>query len=309
MRAVKLNTAVKRVLKETEERVAQGGVDIIGIPTGFYKVDEVLSGLRNDAVYVIGGRAGMGKTSLALSMAMNIARNNYKVLFLSLEMSAELLALRTISGIADVEADLIERGRVNEEQMIKVKNAVDEVNKVTMTIVDDTTDSETFMTYVVEYKEKHGLDVLFIDYLSLFRDQITFGDVERLGRITRNIRNIARLCNIPVVVLAQLNREVEKRENHRPIMSDLRGTGDIEQDAFVVLFTLRPHYYAMMFDGEDEVLVEHDAEIIIAKNRQGKTGKTTAKFYPTQMRWEQLPPVLKEPPRTLVEKVRQKRDE
>jgi replicative DNA helicase len=257
---------------------------------------------------VIGGRAGLGKTSLGMTIAHNIAKIDKSVLFLSLEMSANLLALRTISGITGIDADLIERGRLDNEQLKKVQSVTAELGKMKFGILDDSTDSESFLEYAVEYKEKFGLDVVFIDYLSLLRDPQTFGDTERVGRISRNVRTIARECNIPVVALVQLNREVEKRENHKPILSDIRSSGDIEQDAFAVLFAYRPHYYAMMHDGEDELAVEKDAEIIIAKNRQGKTGATRALFYPTQMRWEQNPPQLKEPPQTLVEKVRQARE-
>lgn len=246
-------------------------------------------------------------SAFAMSMAMNMARKNYKVLFLSLEMSADLLAMRAIAGLAQVPSDMLEKGRLTDEEHKRVVAVEEVIEDLSFAIVDDTTDSEKFLEYTVEFQEKYGLDVLFVDYLSLFRDGNSFGDVERVGRISRNVREIARVCHIPVVALAQLNREVEKRENHMPVLSDLRSAGDLEQDAFLVLFPLRPHYYAMLENGEEELLAEKDAKIIVAKNRQGRTALTTATFYPNRMLWEQLPPSLVEPP-SLAARVRRGRE-
>ena len=305
MPTVSLRSAVKKTIGEIEDRVSKGGVDCIGIPTGFHKLDEILSGLRKDSVYVIGARTSMGKTALAATIGMNVAQQGHKVLFLSLEMSANLLSLRMISGMTQIPAERIELGKITKDELNKVQGTLGNFDQLTFVIKDDTTSSEEFVAYAKEYQQKHGLDLLIIDYLSLFRDTMGSNDVERVGRISNNIRTIARDCDIPVISLVQLNREVEKREDHMPLLSDIRSSGDVEQDAFAVLLVVRPHYYAMMHNGEEELLRE-DALIIIAKNRQGRTGRTRATFYPTQMRWEQLPPVLTEP-KSLKEKVQNKR--
>lgn len=284
-----LHNAITTVVEQVSERAKQGGIDVVGVPTGFPSLDAATSGLRKKAVYILAGRPGMGKTSLALCIAFNITRKGKKVLFLSMEMDAELLALRVLSMHTGIPSDRIERGKLSKEEVAKVQEVINITENLTFDIADDTIDSERFTGSIGTYQERYGLDFLVVDYISLFRDPNSLGENERLGRISKNMLACAKQCDIPVLVLSQLNREVEKRENHVPILADIRDSGAIEQDAFAVLAAYRPHYYAMMFDGEPPE-EEEDAKILILKQRQGEVGAINVVFKPQQTLW--LPKVV-----------------
>lgn len=291
-----LHSSLESYIETVSQRVLQGGVDIVGLSTQIPVIDDVLGGLRNSANYALGGRPGMGKTSLGLTIATNIALQKHPTLFLSLEMSAELLSLRLLSMQTGIPSRRIELGKLTHDELLLVQGVLKVTKDLTFNVIDGSIDSETFVGHVKGYQDKHGLDFLVVDYLSLFRDPNKFGDTERLARISANVFEVSRRCNIPCLSLVQLNREVEKRENHIPILSDIRDSGAIEQDAFAVLFCYRPHYYRMMFDGAEPEKVERDAQIIVAKNRQGEQGlQLPMDFIPERTLW--LPRSTKNPPR------------
>lgn len=279
-----LHGALVELIEEVSERARSGGIDVIGTSSGFADLDRATSGFRKKAVYIVAGRPGMGKTSFGLCVAYNVAKTKKKVLFLSLEMDASLLALRTLSMHTGIPSDLIERGRLTKEQLDAVRGVLDVTKDLHFEIADDTIDSVTFADNIQRYQERYGLDLLVVDYLSLFSDPNNFGDNERLGRISKSMLRCAKLCDIPTIALAQLNREVEKRDNHVPILSDIRDSGSIEQDAFAVLAVYRPHYYAMMFDGEPP-REEEQAKILILKQRQGEVGAINLTYKPRQTLW------------------------
>jgi len=279
-----LHTTLIDLVDVISERAQKGGIDIVGIPTGFPDFDRVTSGLRKKSLYYIVGRTGMGKTALALSFAYNIAKAGKNILFLSLEMDAELLALRALAMHTGIPSDRIERGQLNKEEVIAVQNVLTITEKFHFQVVDEPIDSERFTNSIEKYQQRHGLDLLFVDYASLFRDIAKNSENERLGRISANLLTCAKVCSIPVVAIAQLNREVEKRENHVPILSDIRDSGSIEQDGFLVLAAYRPHYYRQMFDGEPPLEIE-EAEIKILKNRQGEVGTIRVLYKPAQTLW------------------------
>jgi replicative DNA helicase len=285
MPLIKLSDAITQTIAEVSERVKAGGVNVVGLETGFPALDHMLGGLRRKAVYFLGGRPGMGKTSLALAIAMENAKQKRKVLFLSLEMDASLLSLRVLSSLTGIPAERIERGKLTKDEFEAVQKVVADTKKLTFGILDESITSEEFVDYVAEFQQTHGLDLLVIDYVSLFRDKISYGENERVSRISNNMMQIAKSCDIPVLLLGQLNREVEKRENHVPILSDMRDSGSIEQDSFCVMFCYRPYYYEMMFDGGEPQEVEKDAKIIVAKHRQGEVGQVGAWFYPSRTMW------------------------
>jgi replicative DNA helicase len=278
------------------ERAKNGGIDIVGMPTGFTDFDKATNGLRKRVTYYIVGRTGMGKTALALSMAYNIARDGKNVLMLSLEMDAELLALRTLAMHTGIPSGRIERGQLSKEELIKVQEVLEITERFNFNVVDDPLDSGTFIKSAKKYQDKHGMDILIVDYASLFRDELTSSENERLNTISKNLLTCAKECDIPVLALAQLNREVEKRENHVPILSDIRDSGSLEQDAFAVFACYRPHYYAQMFDGAPPLEVE-DAEIKILKNRQGEVGTIRVLFKPEQTLWLPKTHEIKQPKR------------
>lgn len=284
-----LHSAITSVVEQVSERAKQGGIDVVGIPTGFPSLDSATSGLRKKSLYFVVARPAMGKTSLALCIAFNMVKKSKKILFLSMEMDAELLALRTLAMQTGIPSHKIETGRLTKEEVTRVQNVVAFTKNLTFDIADDIIDSETFTRGISKYQERFGLDALFVDYISLFNDPNNVGENDRLGRISKNMLACAKQCDIPVIVLAQLNREVEKRENHVPILSDIRDSGSIEQDAFAVFAPYRPHYYAMMFDGEPPE-EEEDAKILILKQRQGEVGAINVVFKPQQTLW--LPKVV-----------------
>lgn len=298
MPLVTLHSAVDRVIEDTTARQAKGGSALIGLPSGFAKVDEVLGGFREDALYVLGGGTGMGKSSLALSWAINVAKDSRRVLFISLEMSASLLALRLISGQTGISARDLEYGRLTTDELSYVNRTKEQYKDLHFDLYDDSMNSDSLLENMKKYKDAKGLDFLVVDYAALLRDQTSFGETDRIGRIVANTREVARVCNIPVLALAQLNRESQKRESHLPSLSDYRSSAAYEQDAFVAMAVHRPHYYSMMMDGEAPVDIEHDAQIIIMKNRMGSTGSIAVQFHPTKMLWTDTTAVPTDPPKT-----------
>lgn len=284
-------------LTDVKERKQKGGVDIIGLPTGFYRLDEYLGGLQPDAMYVVGARTGLGKTSLALDIALNVARQNKRVLFFSLEMTAERTVNRLLSRMTDIPGGRIVRGRIDGDELKRLKVAAEELADIPLAVADSTFTSEELIAHATDLAERAeqgggpSVGLVVVDYISLLRDAQKYGENERLTRISNNLRSLARpdQLNIPMLVLAQLNREVDKREGHIPTLSDLRDSGAIEQDAHAVIFCSRPYYYELQA-GADPLPAEHDAALIIAKNREGPQGKTNAVFHPSRTMWTQTRP-------------------
>jgi replicative DNA helicase len=310
MPLVTLSDAMENVIGEVEQRVAVGGVKHIGLQTGFEKFDETTGGLRDGSMYIVAGRTGLGKSSFGLNVAMTVAQQQKEVLFLSLEMNANLLALRLLAAQTGISAMDIEYGRLDTHQLQAVQDVKERTKGLSFALYDDSITSEALTRAVEQRKIEKGLDLLVVDYLTLLRDQAAYGEVERLSTISGNLQGIAASLNIPVIALAQLNREVERREGNMPTLSDIRGSGSIEQDGAVVVFVYRPHYYAMMHDGEEPVEVEEDAKLIIAKNRFGPTGVINVNFHTQLMEWRDKNYRIQQPQNTnmgsLVAKVRER---
>jgi replicative DNA helicase len=290
---VSLLDAIKSQTDVVQERVNQGGIKTIGLPCGFHKVDQYLLGFRKQQLYILAGRPSMGKTSCAISMALNVAHGGNPIMFVSLEMDAQLLSTRILSARTGIPAERIELGQLSESEMFSVQEAYHEHDKHFI-IADESMDSHKLLKIVQEMDKKPSFIV--VDYITLLRDRSDHGQTERVTQISGNLREIARICDAPLLALSQLNRSVEAREGHIPILSDLRDSGALEQDAFAVMFVYRPHYYARMFQDVEEEEIEHDAKIIIAKNRQGETGQTTAEFHPKTMVWQQKDYPITHPP-------------
>ena len=290
---VTLLDALQGHTETVRERVEQGGIETVGIPCGFNKVDSYLLGFRKQQLYILAGRPSMGKTACALSMALNVAHAGHSVLFVSLEMDATLLSTRIMSSRTGIPAQRIELGQLDENEMFSIQEAY-HANDKNFMIEDQSLTSHGLLEIVDGLEVKPAFIV--VDYVTLLRDNGDMGQTERVTRISGNLREIARICDAPVLALSQLNRAVEMRQDHMPILSDLRDSGALEQDAFAVLFVYRPHYYARMHEKVEEVSIERDAQIIIAKNRQGVTGSTTATFHTETMVWEQKNYPISHPP-------------
>jgi len=241
-----------------------------GVPTGIKELDEAITGLNRSDFILLGARPGMGKTSFALNIARNAAVNAHKrVAFFSLEMSKEQLASRLLSTEAMVGGTKLRTGKLSEDEWIHIIEAGDILSKTQMYFDDNP--SITVGEMKAKIRRLRDVDLVVVDYLQLMNASGKNDNrVQEISKITRNMKILAKELNVPVLMLSQLARDSEKRTNHRPVLSDLRDSGSIEQDADIVLFLYREEYYQ---DAEtpNENADKNSGECIIAKNRHGET--------------------------------------
>jgi len=261
-------------LQERQQRFQERGPNesaVTGIPSHFLDLDKMINGLSSSNLYILASRPAMGKTALALNICEQICfRNRIPVGIFSLEMSAAQLVHRTICSQSEVESEKIQTGSLNGSEYQRVVAAINEMQKHVMVIDDQPGLKITDLrARARRMKETHNIGFLAIDYLQLISGSGAMRSMENrqieISEISRMLKNLARELNIPVFCCAQLSRRVEERQGHRPMMSDLRESGSIEQDADVVMFLLRREYY----DPYDKPGM---AEIIVAKNRHGAVG-------------------------------------
>ncbi len=258
------------------ERVQASEGEFLGVPTGLSELDALLGGLQKSDLIILAARPGVGKTSLALNIALNAAlHHRMHVAFFSLEMSAEQLAQRLLSMMTQINSQKLRKGNLTErewQQLIEAAATLAETDFY----VDDTPGAS-----VMEVRSKarrlHAeirLDLIIVDYLQLMQgDTRTENRVQEISYISRSLKALAREINVPLLALSQLSRGVEQRHNKRPILSDLRESGSLEQDADVVLFLYREDYYE-----QEETTKPNLAEIRVAKHRHGPTGTVEVYF-------------------------------
>ncbi len=289
--------SVREILSVSMDAIERRGAqEIDGQLTGLRDLDEKLNGLKAGELIIIGARPAMGKSVLAVQIALNIAQTGKSALVLSQEMPYQQLADRLIASTGRVDMSNITTGKLCQDGWNRVAAAVGKLHDLklylddqpALTIADVC--SKARMT-----KRKHGLDVLVIDYLQLMSGTGTNRNAE-IEEVSRGLKSLAKELHIPVVALSQLGRDVERRTNRRPIMSDLRDSGAIEQDADVILFIYRDEEY------NPDTMEKGIAEILIRKNRQGKTGDIRMAFNGEFARFDDLafwyePPVYQEPKR------------
>ncbi len=279
-------SAVERTMEEIELRWTTGR-EIIGLPTGFPDLDRTLRGLRGGKYYTVAACTGLGKTTLALNFADNIARNpgpdgGRVGLIISLEMSVDELTVKQLSTATRIDADAIETGKLNETAKASVREAAELLKRIPIEYVEGfaKVTAGSLMARVEKVRRKHKrLDFLVVDYLQLLdADERKENEHQKLSEISRTLKRIARMYNIPVIVLSQLNREYAKRANKDHQLSDLRGSGSVEQDSDVVMF-LMPQDWA---DEENP-----GRRLFIAKHRGGKKNVTIPLvFFGAQSRFE-----------------------
>lgn len=271
------------------EELAASDRAIPGLSTGLRDLDRAISGLNNSDLILLAARPGMGKTSMALNILLDAGkRSGKKVAFFSLEMSREQLALRLISSECYVDNKKLVTGKLDDQDWESVAAAADSLNRSTILIDDDS--SVTVADILAKCRRVDDLGLIVIDYLQLM--QSAGGKSGNRGEnrqqivsdISRSLKIMAKDLNVPVLCLSQLSRANESRQDKRPMLSDLRESGAIEQDADIVLFLYREGYYNA--DTENPNL----AECIIAKNRHGETGKVDLQWTPefttfTDMEW------------------------
>lgn len=241
-----------------------------GIPTGIYDLDETITGLNRSDLILLAARPGMGKTSFALNIARHVAvKEKRKVAFFSLEMTKEQLTARLLSTEAMVGGVKLRIGKLADDEWIRLVEAGDVLSKTE--IYFDDTPGITVPEMKAKLRRLKNVDLVVIDYLQLMSGGRRIDNrVQEISEITRNLKIMAKEINVPVLTLSQLSRASEQRSDHRPLLSDLRDSGSIEQDADIVLFLYRNDYYR---DGEnvDEDFDKNSGECIIAKNRHGET--------------------------------------
>lgn len=242
-----------------------------GIPTGIKDLDTTLTGLNRSDLILLAARPGMGKTSFALNIARNIAiKEKRKVAFFSLEMTKEQLTSRLLSTESLVPAIKLKTGKLDENEWIRIIEAGDVLSK--SEIYFDDTPGITVPEMKAKLRRLRDIDLVVIDYLQLMSGGRRIDNrVQEISEITRNLKIMAKEINVPVVTLSQLSRASEQRSDHRPVLSDLRDSGSIEQDADVVLFLYRNDYYSDAENATDDDYDKNGGECIIAKNRHGET--------------------------------------
>lgn len=268
---------ISDVMKSTQKRLeelAKNDKEITGISTGFYDFDKLTSGLHENELIIIAARPAMGKTAFAVNLAVNAALNSNKnVALFNLEMSAEQLAMRMISAQGSIDQNKLKTGKLEHNDWKKVNEAMSELANTNLFIEDASGIS------VSEIRAKcrrlatqgNGLGLVVIDYLQLIEGSSRYAGnrQQEVSEISRSLKTMAMELNVPVIALAQLSRSVELRENKRPIMSDLRESGSIEQDADIVAFLYRDDYYNKSAQEQTNISV---TELIVGKHRNGNTG-------------------------------------
>ena len=266
----------------------------VGIPTGFPMLDKLLGGLQDSDLVIVAGRPSMGKTSLVLSMTQTAARKfNQHTAFFSLEMSAEQLVQRLVSAETGIDSQKLRLGNLEDDEWPIFVQATGILSEVPIFIDDTPSISALQMrTKARRLHAEHGLDLIIVDFLQLMRGDVRSENrVQEISSISRSLKGLARELNVPVLAVSQLSRAVESRQDHIPILSDLRESGSIEQDADVVMFVYREEMY------NPDTELKNIADIIVAKHRNGPTGKiplffkkSLAQFHEIELYREDLGP-------------------
>ena len=292
------NIAMKRSLKDYAafpdvmfrtyldiERISRFKGQLIGVPSGFTDFDKVTAGFQKTDLIILAGRPAMGKTSLALSMVHNMAvKRNIPVGFFSLEMSAEQLVQRIISMESNISLSTIRSGGLNDEEWLKLQDAVRALDNTPIYIDDSSliTTAE-IRSKARKMKMEYNIQAIFIDYLQFITGNAKLGSKQlEVAEISRELKALAKELEIPVITLAQLGRGPDARTDHRPVLSDLRDSGAIEQDADLVCFIYRDEYYNKNSEKPGV------GEVIIAKHRNGATGTVDIAWLAEYNRYDNL---------------------
>ena len=270
---------ISSILGEVYQNLAElsrtkGGIP--GLPTGIGELDETIMGLKDSDFIILASRPGMGKTSLALNMALNVGKKTGKaVAIFSLEMSRQQLATRLLSSEAFVDSKKLQTGMLSREDWQKLSAATAAISRTKLYIDDNSVVTVSDMN--AQCRRISGLGLVVVDYLQLMTSATGEGSESRLqavAEISRMLKIMAKELNVPVLCLSQLSRASTQRQDKRPMLSDLRESGSLEQDADIVLGLYREDY----FNKESE---EHNkAELIVMKNRHGNTGTIPVQWIP-----------------------------
>jgi len=289
----KMDDILNESLKEIEA-LKDKKDGLTGVASGFTELDRMTSGWQKSDLVIIAARPAMGKTAFVLSCARNAAVDFHKpVVVFSLEMSSVQLVNRLISGETEVEQEKIRKGNLEEWEWQQIHSKIGRLEQAPL-IIDDTPALNIFefRAKCRRLKSQHDIQLIIIDYLQLMHgksDGKGGNREQEIGSISRALKSVAKELNVPVIALSQLSRAVETRPgaSKRPMLSDLRESGSIEQDADMVLFLYRPEYYGMTED-EDGSPTQGVGEVIIAKHRNGETGRVRLKFVGKFVKFQDL---------------------
>jgi replicative DNA helicase len=278
---------IRQVISQYYDRIDylyRHGDGFIGVPTGFPRIDRLLGGLQRSDLIIVAGRPAMGKTSLALNIAHNAAEKNQRVAVFSLEMSNEQLVQRLIASETGISSHRLRTGKLQEDEWDKFAQATNILSEQHIYIDDTPSISAMQMrTKCRRLHAEHGLDLIIVDYLQLMQgDRRSENRVQEISYISRMLKSLARELNLPVIAASQLSRAVEQRHDKRPLLSDLRESGSIEQDADVVMFIYRDEVY------NPETPMKNIAEVITSKHRHGPTGVVELYFEKELTRFREL---------------------
>ena len=279
------------------EKLHHAKDDVTGIPTGFRDLDRITSGFQKSDLIIIAARPSMGKTAFALNIAQNVAINtDENVAIFSLEMGAEQLVQRMLCAEGNIDSQRLRTGKLEQEDWGKLTMAMGSLSHAGI-FIDDSPGIRVsdIRSKCRRLKQEHGLGMIIIDYLQLIQgsERLRENRQQEVSEISRSLKSLARELEVPVIALSQLSRSVEQRQDKRPMMSDLRESGSIEQDADIVGFLYREDYYDKDSDNQN-------IEIIISKQRNGPTGtvelafvKEFNKFVDLEFRYdeEDAPPI------------------
>ncbi|WP_342599590.1 replicative DNA helicase [Psychrobacillus sp. FSL H8-0483] len=270
---------IKDVLVETYDNIEKLHTrkgDVTGIPTGFRDLDKITAGFQRNDLIIVAARPSVGKTAFALNVAQNVAtKTDENVAIFSLEMGAEQLVMRMLCAEGNIDAQVLRTGSLTTEDWRKLTMAMGSLSNAGI-FIDDTPGIRVneIRAKCRRLKQEHGLGMILIDYLQLIQGSggSQANRQQEVSEISRSLKGLARELKVPVIALSQLSRGVEQRQDKRPMMSDLRESGSIEQDADIVSFLYREDYYDKETENQNMI------EIIIAKQRNGPTGTVTLAF-------------------------------
>ena len=282
-----MDTLVVDLLDRVQE-MADNPNDVTGVPTGFYDLDRMTAGFQAGDLIVLAARPSMGKTALAINIAEHVALNEgLPVAVFSMEMGAAQLAVRIVGSIGRIDQGHLRTGKLTDEEWPRLTEAIEKLRTISLHIDESAglTSSELRANARRLSRQCGKLGLIVVDYLQLMSGSSSDGEnrATELGEISRGLKMLARELQCPVIALSQLNRSVEQRPDKRPMMSDLRESGAIEQDADIIMFIYRDEYYTNDACKEPGV-----AEVIIAKQRNGPTGVVKLAFMNRITKFESL---------------------
>ncbi|MFL2895763.1 MAG: replicative DNA helicase [Candidatus Pelagibacter sp.] len=294
---IKFDEAIKQTI-DMASSAYKNEEGIVGVPTGLKDLDDRLGGLHKSDLIIIAGRPSMGKTALATNIAFHAASKIQQIgkkgsiAFFSLEMSSEQLSTRILAEQSRIKSNDIRRGKISEEQFEQFIETSKNISELPLYIDETPAISVAAVSNRARrIKRLYGLDMIVIDYIQLMRATFAIkeGRVQEISEITQGLKALAKELSVPVLALSQLSRAVEQRDDKKPLLSDLRESGSIEQDADVVMFVYRESYYLKAKEPRPATVehaewqakmneVSHLAELIIGKQRHGPTGNVMLEF-------------------------------